>query len=307
MRAKATSGIQLHSCRWLAVVLLPATLVAQPPPQSRLPVGFPGGTPVGMPTPPSPNLTRQAPQQQPSAATSASRLPAMPLATVPAPLTTPIQPTPANSPAQHATVRYADGLVTIQANNSSLNQILRSIMLKTGLQTTGGVNEDRVYGTLLINLLAGTGSNVIFVPGGPTRPARLFLSPRNGGSMPPSPEASANPALDADPVDTPASLAETPTSVPAAIAPAPAPTQPAAASSSPAQPAITTATPVLPPKPAPEPAKPKTAEQIVEEIMRRRAAQAQFSNEQKTTASPAVATPTATPATPETPPADAAK
>ncbi len=215
-----------------------------------------------------------------------------------APVVLPAPLTPGASPAQHATVRYADNLLTIQASNSSLNQILRSVMRQTGLQITGGVTEDRVYGTygparmgpLLTSLLTGTGSNVIFVPASADKPAQLILSPRNGGSMPPPPSASANAALDADPVEAPPVLAAAPVSTPSAIAPAPAsglaPT---------ANPMPTATVPPLPPKAAPEPVKPKTPEEIVEEIMRRRAAQAQFTQQQK---NPPPATAPATPPAP---------
>jgi hypothetical protein len=210
-------------------------------------------------------------------------------------------------------VRYANGLVSIQASNSSLNQILRSIMRQTGLQISGGVQEERVYGNygparlgpLLTNLLAGTGSNVIFVPANGSKAAQLILSPRNGGSMPPPPGVSANPALDDDPSTPPPTLADTPmapVSDPSVRAPAPDSgvlTTPSTSITIPPvpQPAVTSTVPAVPPAPA-EPPKPRTPEQIVEDIMRRRAAQAQFEKEMKKAKVAPV--PTATPAQPDT-------
>jgi hypothetical protein len=96
-------------------------------------------------------------------------------------------------------VQYENGLVTVTAHNSSLNQILRAIMRETGLQVSGGVIEERVYGVygpgrlsmVLGNLLDGTGSNIIFVAASAGQPAQLSLTPRDGGAMPPPPSASA--------------------------------------------------------------------------------------------------------------------
>jgi hypothetical protein len=310
MRAKATLETHLHCCLWLAAAILPATLIAQPPPQSRLPVGFPGGTPVGAPTPKTPPVQHPS-SPKPSAAIPAtppaSQLPSMPVA----PVAQLVPPTPANSPAEHAYVRYANGRVTVQAGNSSLNQILRSIMRLTGLQITGGVQEDRVYGTygpshlgpLLTNLLAGTGSNVIFVPANATEPARLILSPRNGGAMPPPPSASANAALDAEPAAQPPAMADTPlapasTSVSTAPPPVPAsgPTTVINVPVPAATPAA--ATPAVTPAAEPVPAKPRTPEEIVQEIMRRRTAQAQFDQQKKNAPAPSDA-PQAQPSTPK--------
>jgi len=228
-----------------------------------------------------------------------------------APVAQLVPPTPANSPAEHAYVRYANGRVTVQAGNSSLNQILRSIMRLTGLQITGGVQEDRVYGTygpshlgpLLTNLLAGTGSNVIFVPANATEPARLILSPRNGGAMPPPPSASANAALDAEPAAQPPAMADTPlapasTSVSTAPPPVPAsgPTTVINVPVPAATPAA--ATPAVTPAAEPVPAKPRTPEEIVQEIMRRRTAQAQFDQQKKNAPAPSDA-PQAQPSTPK--------
>ncbi len=155
-------------------------------------------------TPGSWAVRPQAQPAKPSAAVPASQLPPMPVTlpsqplTMPAP-TPPAATTPGQRPAHRATVQYENGLITVTAHNSSLNQILRAIMRETGLQITGGVIEERVYGvygpgrlsTVLGNILDGTGSNILFVAATPDQPAQLALTPRDGGAMPPPPSASA--------------------------------------------------------------------------------------------------------------------
>ena len=68
-----------------------------------------------------------------------------------------------------ADVSYRNGLLTVAAANSSLNQILREISRQTGMKITGGVADERVFGTygpaapgkVLNSLLDGTGSNML--------------------------------------------------------------------------------------------------------------------------------------------------
>lgn len=106
-----------------------------------------------------------------------------------------------------AEISYTGGKLEIAAENSSLNQILREIQRKTGMTITGGVAEERVFGKygpgtlaeVLTALLDGTGSNMLLV--GPdqngtaqagasqTSMAELILTPRQGGTSPPSPSA----------------------------------------------------------------------------------------------------------------------
>ena len=52
---------------------------------------------------------------------------------------------PAPDPPRHAEVIITHGLLQIRADNSSLNQILRSISHITGMKITGGVEEQRVF------------------------------------------------------------------------------------------------------------------------------------------------------------------
>ena len=108
------------------------------------------------------------------------------------------QQTPTASPPQQLPhVTYANGLLTVAASNSSLNQILRDIARETGMKITGGVTEERVFGQygpaapskVLGELLDGTGTNMLLVHGTTATPAELVLTPRQGGPTPPNPSA----------------------------------------------------------------------------------------------------------------------
>jgi hypothetical protein len=124
----------------------------------------------------------------------ASTLPATP------PTTTPDIPlTPSQRPPKRAQVTYANDTLSISADNSSLNQILRQVSSTTGVKITGGVTDERVFGeygpaTLaqtLASLLDGTGSNMLLShPDGSTS-TELILTPRQGGPTPPNPDAAA--------------------------------------------------------------------------------------------------------------------
>jgi hypothetical protein len=97
-------------------------------------------------------------------------------------------------------VTYESSLLTVKAHNSSLNQILRAIMRETGLQITGGVTDERVYGvygpasvpTLLASLLDGTDTNILYIPANADRAAQLILTSRDGSSAPPPPGVTAS-------------------------------------------------------------------------------------------------------------------
>src|SRR5437764_15453174 len=84
------------------------------------------------------------PPQSPASAQTSSTLPATPTTTQPEP--PPIPLTPSQRPPKRAQVTYADGTLSISADNSSLNQILRQISTDTGMKITGGVTDERVFG-----------------------------------------------------------------------------------------------------------------------------------------------------------------
>jgi hypothetical protein len=167
-----------------------------------------------------------------------AQTPATPQQPTPAPATLPAttpttaeQPSPlppAQAPANRAKITYLDHQLTVVAQNSSLNQILHEISQITGITITGGVAEERVFGSygpdipsqVLGQLLDGTGSNVLFVSSIENKPAELILTPRGGGPTPPNPNAMrANDNADSD--DTPVDPSNNPSeSVPAGQAPA---------------------------------------------------------------------------------------
>src|SRR5215467_14962113 len=73
------------------------------------------------------------PPQTPASAQTASALPATPTTTPEPP---PIPLTPSQRPPKRAQVTYTDGTLSISADNSSLNQILRQISTDTGMKIT---------------------------------------------------------------------------------------------------------------------------------------------------------------------------
>jgi hypothetical protein len=139
-----------------------------------------------------------APATKPSTATT-STLPAT-QPTTPQPTAAPLPPpTPAQLPPSHAEITYTGGALFVAASNSSLNQILREISRETGINISGGVADERVFGQygpdspaqILSALLDGTGSNMLLVQGDGNTPAELVLTPRQGGPTPPNPNAHA--------------------------------------------------------------------------------------------------------------------
>jgi len=133
-------------------------------------------------------------------------------------------------------------MLSISADNSSLNQILRQISSSTGMKITGGVTDERVFGQygpdtpaqVLASLLDGTSSNMVIEQRDPDAPAELILTPRMGGPTPPNPSAA---AFDdrPEPRQAPAPEPEQPASVPVQNTPAvPAPDPATPAGTSPA-------------------------------------------------------------------------
>lgn len=117
----------------------------------------------------------------------------------PTPQVVQIQPQQSAQPkAQRAQVELNDGKLSVTAENSSLNQILRDISRVTGMKISGGVMDERVFGTygptdpstVLSTLLRGTGSNMMIVLDARQTPQELVLTPRAGGPTPPNPAAS---------------------------------------------------------------------------------------------------------------------
>ena len=105
-----------------------------------------------------------------------------------------------------AEVSLHGGLLTVTANNSSLNQVLREVARQTGMKIVGGVGEERVFGTygpaapaaILATLLDGTGNNLLIVQNAASLPTQLILTRRTGGVTPPEPKAASSEDSDSD-------------------------------------------------------------------------------------------------------------
>ncbi len=124
------------------------------------------------------------------------------------PTTAPAAPaTPPPPPARRAQVDFTSHLLTVTADNSSLNQILRDISRATGMTITGGVTDEKVFGTygpadpstVLSALLNGTGSNMLLILDAAKSPRELILTARQGGVTPPSPNSYRNDDNDLSP------------------------------------------------------------------------------------------------------------
>ena len=216
----------------------------------------------------SASLGAQSPQAAPHAPTQvSSTLPVTPPTTPSPPLT------PSQRPPSRAQITYTGGTLSVSANNSSLNQILRQISSDTGMKIIGGVTDERVFGQygpatpdqVLSALLDGTGSNMLIVHRDGDAPAELVLTPRQGGPTPPNPNATAND-------DRPESQGPPPTQADQSQ-PAPAPNVP------PVTPAANPGTPAgSAPADGSQPDSPngvKTPQQIYEQLQRMRQQQQQ--------------------------------
>ncbi len=140
------------------------------------------------------------PSLKPSAAVPLSA----PVSTLPAAVPTDsakaaqaVPSTPAQRSARRAEVTFTHGQLAVKADNSSLNLILREIGRQTGIKITGGVTEERVFGSygpdtpdaVLATLLDGAGSNMLLIASQGSAPGELILTPRMGGPTPPNPNA----------------------------------------------------------------------------------------------------------------------
>jgi hypothetical protein len=113
-------------------------------------------------------------------------------------------PQPAQAERHPATVVYANGLLEITADNSSLSQVLRAIADATRMSIVGGVPDQPVFGHygpakpahVLATLLDGTGTNMLLRESASDAPAELILTQQMGGPTPPTPI----PGFDAQPV-----------------------------------------------------------------------------------------------------------
>jgi len=121
-------------------------------------------------------------------------------APAPAPIAPPLPNWPANKRPAEASVVWDSRGLFIQASNSSLDQILREITLKTGARVEGMGADERIFGTygpgpareVLNELLDGSGYNILMIGDqGQGTPRRIVLSGRpivpsqpSGNAMP---------------------------------------------------------------------------------------------------------------------------
>jgi hypothetical protein len=144
------------------------------------------------------------PRKKPAAAKPAAQPIPVP-APAPAPAAPPLPNWPANKkPAEASVVWDSHGLL-IRASNSSLDQILREVSLKTGATVEGMGADERVFGTygpgpacdVLKELLDGSGYNVLMVGDqGQGTPRRIVLSGRP--TVPSQPAGNANPGANGE-------------------------------------------------------------------------------------------------------------
>lgn len=165
-----------------------AILAAIPAPQ-RLPthrVSVPAHRPVHPP--------RRARAARHSALPAQAAHPAAPLPQVPAQPKLPDWPV--NNPPQPASVVLNSHGLSIQADNSSLKQILNDVSAVTGAKVQGLSTDERIFGSygpgqvrdVLSQLLDGSGYNVMIIGGQDrTAPLRIVLSALPNGSALSSP------------------------------------------------------------------------------------------------------------------------
>jgi len=164
---------------------------------------------------PQPDVQQQQQEQQPA-------LTPAPQAAAPAPEAAPSSSdaaTPAavpdsmlQQPASRAQVKVSNGMLSVQAENSNLSQVLHDIGSATGMKVEGLGRDERIFGhygpapprDVLTALLDGAGYNVLMVgdvPGG--TPRQLILSQRKGGAATavPPPDPNAQPAPEDEDVE----------------------------------------------------------------------------------------------------------
>lgn len=107
---------------------------------------------------------------------------------------------PVQQSAQQAKIQFHQGTLSIDAQNSSLKEILNQVSHQTGLEIDGLDHDERIYGqygpdtvaNTLTDLLDGSGYNYVMIGGGNgAPPTKLLLTANNGGpaatsSAPPS-------------------------------------------------------------------------------------------------------------------------
>jgi hypothetical protein len=212
----------------------PAANAAQTP-SGQTPPKAPAQAPVHHHKKPS--AAKPATQSTPAPASVAQSAPGpVPCpAGSPAPVLSPAAPCipnwPANNKPEEASVVWDSHGLFIQASNSSLDQILNDISLKTGAKVEGMGADERVFGTygpgpardVLTALLEGSGYNILLVGDlGQGTPRKIVLSGRPTGPAPPPSPPADNEAEQEAPEASPTGPFSQP-EIPGAVPPPPVP------------------------------------------------------------------------------------
>jgi hypothetical protein len=138
-------------------------------------------------------------QNSPSQATPGS------FANATSPTSPAVPPTPSQEAAQPAKVSLNQGILTVEANNSGLTQILHAVADASGMKIKGLNGDSRLFGVygpgdvrdVLSSLLVGSGYNFIMVGGaGSSTPQELLLTAQNSKD---ATQANSNPWAPAPP------------------------------------------------------------------------------------------------------------
>lgn len=189
LRAGATALITVAALFLAAQFFLDVPLAAQ-------------STPAQSPSTPAPAHATAHPHKKPVAAK-----PVVQPVPVPVPAAPQIPNWPANNKPAAASVVWDSHGLFIQASNSSLDQILRDISLKTGAKIEGMGADERIFGNygpgpardVLAELLDGSGYNILLLGDlGQGTPRKIVLSGRPTGPAPASGTASPGATNDND-------------------------------------------------------------------------------------------------------------
>jgi hypothetical protein len=112
-----------------------------------------------------------------------------------------VAPSMLQQPAQDAQIVFANGNLSIHADNSSLTAILHQVASNSGMKIEGLGSDERVFGNfgpgtprdVLADLLVGTAYNQVLLGDlSNGAPRELILSPTRSGALVPSPAPQAN-------------------------------------------------------------------------------------------------------------------
>ena len=132
-------------------------------------------------------------QAQPARQASSSHSHKQPAAAQILPATPPAPDWPMNDQPKPAAVAWSKDQLSIDATNSSLQQILASVASATGASVDGVSKDERIFGTfgpapardVLAQLLQGTGYNILMVGDqGQGVPRQIILTARNNNKNP---------------------------------------------------------------------------------------------------------------------------